>query len=246
MTRARWATANPCRGCSCRCGEARLRTRRSKRCSTSSTARTLRTTINGLPRSNSANRFGPAAADVQTVTDLAAVAQGVPSVARVSTGRTIIEFSGTAGQVRSAFHTEIHKYAVNGEQHFANNSDPQIPTALLPAVAGPVSLHNFPRRPASHILGTFRKTKESGAVAPLFSSANSCGTVTGAGSSCNALGPGDFAAIYNIAKLWSPGISSHAIDGTGQTIAIVGDSEICTAKSPGFNMPRVTATPSRS
>ena len=47
---------------------------------------------------------------------------------------------------------------------------------------------------------------------------------------CNALGPGDFATIYNVFKLWNPGISGTPIDGTGQTIAIVGDSEICTAE----------------
>ncbi len=35
--------------------------------------------------------------------------------------------------------------------------------------------------------------------------------------------------------LWNPGINGHAIDGTNQTIAIVGDSEICTQSSPDFN-----------
>jgi subtilase family serine protease len=33
---------------------------------------------------------------------------------------TLIDFSGTAGQVRSAFHTEIHELDVNGVKHFAN------------------------------------------------------------------------------------------------------------------------------
>ncbi len=51
---------------------------------------------------------------------------------------------------------------------------------------------------------------------------------------CNAVGPGDFATIYSVEKLWNPGISGTKIDGNGQTIAIVGDSEICTANSPDF------------
>ena len=55
----------------------------------------------------------------------------------------VMDFSGTAGQIREAFHTEIHYLEVNGEQHFANMSDPRIPEALAPAVAGIVSLHNF-------------------------------------------------------------------------------------------------------
>src|SRR5580704_14134198 len=73
-------------------------------------------------------QFGPSDADLQAVTQWLA-AQGLGNMA-VSAGRTTIEFSGTAGQVRNAFHTEIRRYAVKGEMHFANASDPAIPTAL--------------------------------------------------------------------------------------------------------------------
>ena len=166
-------------------------------------------------------QFGPADADVQTVTDWL-TSHGF-QVARVSSGRTLIEFSGTAGQVRNAFHTEIHRYVVNGEQHFANNSDPQIPTALAPVVAGPVSLHNFPKKAQSRNLGVYRKSKATGEVAPLFTFAGmGCLPISATGSKCNALGPGDFAKIYSVPS---------GLVGTGQTIAIVGDSEIC-AGSP--------------
>ena len=61
--------------------------------------------------------------------------------------RVVIEFSGTAGEVREAFHTEIHNLEVNGAAHIANMSDPQIPAALAPAVVGVVSLNNFMPRP---------------------------------------------------------------------------------------------------
>ncbi len=47
----------------------------------------------------------------------------------------IIDFSGTAGQISSAFHTQIHNLLVNGEAHIANMSNPQIPVALAPAVS---------------------------------------------------------------------------------------------------------------
>ena len=66
-------------------------------------------------------------------------------------GRTVLEFSGSASQVQETFHTAIHKYIVNGEQHWANASDPQIPAALVPAVAGVATLHNFVSRPQSHV-----------------------------------------------------------------------------------------------
>ena len=59
----------------------------------------------------------------------------------------VIDFSGTAGQIRDAFHTEIHNLMVEGKMHFANMSDPQIPAALEPAVGGVVSMHNFMPKP---------------------------------------------------------------------------------------------------
>jgi subtilase family serine protease len=68
------------------------------------------------------------------------------TVNRVSSGKTIIEFSGTADEVQRAFHTAIHKYTVNGEDRWANASDPKIPTALVPVVAGPGSLNSFPKK----------------------------------------------------------------------------------------------------
>src|SRR6202007_1070249 len=55
-------------------------------------------------------QFGPADADIQSVTDWL-TSHGF-QVAKVSAGKTVIEFSGTAGQVRNAFHTEIHRYVV--------------------------------------------------------------------------------------------------------------------------------------
>ena len=183
-------------------------------------------------------QFGPSSADVQTVTNWLQ-SHGF-QIARVSTGGTLIEFSGTAGQVRGAFHTEIHRYTVNGQEHLANSSEPQIPAALAPVVAGPVSLHNFYRRPQSRVKGVFQKDRNSGKVAPApapsFSFTNSnCSSNPIFASDCYAVGPGDFATIYNVNPLWTTGISSHVIDGTGQTIAIVGDSEICTASSPDFS-----------
>jgi Tectonin domain/Pro-kumamolisin, activation domain len=154
-------------------------------------------------------RFGPADADVQAVTGWL-TSQGF-RVDRVAAGRTVIEFSGTAGLVRRALHTEIHKFVVNREEHWANVIDPQIPSALAPVVAGIASLHNFPRRPLYHRVGTFARSKATGKVRPLF-------TFTPSGqSTMYALGPTDFATIYNV--------PSNA-DGTGQTIAIVAQSNI--------------------
>jgi hypothetical protein len=160
-------------------------------------------------------QFGPSDADIQTVTNWLQ-SHGF-QITKVTAGRTLIEFSGNAAQVRSAFHTEIHKYLVNGEARMANASDPQIPAALAPVVAGPVSLNNFPVKSHMRPLGTFQKSIKTGETKPLF-------TFPGCqAGSCFGMGPADFAAIYNTAPLLS---GSPKVDGTGQTIAIVGESNI--------------------
>jgi hypothetical protein len=67
-------------------------------------------------------RFGPATADIQAVTGW--LAQNGFAVNVVYTNGMVIDFSGTAGQIRNAFHTEIHTLSVNGVTHIANMSDP--------------------------------------------------------------------------------------------------------------------------
>src|SRR5215831_8096853 len=68
--------------------------------------------------------------------------------------RLVVDFSGTAGQVRRAFHTEIHNLEIRSEKHIANMSDPQIPAALVPAVVGIVSLHDFKPHTMHKLVGT--------------------------------------------------------------------------------------------
>jgi hypothetical protein len=154
-------------------------------------------------------QFGPADSDLQAVTDWLTT-QGF-QVTKISAGRTVIEFSGTAGLVGQVLGTEIHRFRVNGEDHWANTRDPQIPAALAPVVAGFASLNNFPKKPLYRSLGTFSRSKATGEVQPLFTYLY--------GGYYLAVGPIDFATIYNVAPLWTAGT-----DGTGQTIAVVGET----------------------
>src|SRR6267154_716360 len=157
-------------------------------------------------------RFGPADADVQAVTDWLN-SQGFQNI-KVAKGRTAVEFSGNVGQVRKAFGTEIRNFNVKGEDHFANVSDPQIPAALAPVVRGIAALHNFRHEPHTHLIGTFQRTKATGEIRPLFTYTNSNGQFF-------AMGPADFAKIYNV-----PTTVNGAPAGQGQTIAIVGRTNI--------------------
>ncbi len=100
-------------------------------------------------------QFGAAAADIQAVTAWL-TSWGFTGI-KVGPGRQVIEFSGTAGDVRNAFRTEIRRFVVDGKEYTANASDPQIPAALALVVAGIVSLHNFPRKSHAKFLGPFRR-----------------------------------------------------------------------------------------
>src|SRR6266850_3857772 len=159
-------------------------------------------------------QFGPADADIQAVTQWL-TSQGFTDI-KVGPGRTVIEFSGNVAQVRNAFHTQIHGFVVNNEERMANASDPQIPAALARVVAGVVSLHNFPRKSHARVLGQFRRAIGRAGLEPLFTFPNPFN-----GKNFYGLGPGDFATIYNSKPLIAAGN-----DGTGQTIAIVGETNL--------------------
>jgi subtilase family serine protease len=150
-------------------------------------------------------QFGPADADVQAVTSWLA-SFGFQSI-KVSRGRNVVEFSGTASQVQSALHTSIHKYVVNGENHWANSSDPQVPAALAPVIAGFASLHDFHPKTAM--------TKLSRNVAGTLTSGPRPQVNLSGGR--HALVPADFNKIYNIAP---------SMTGSGATIGIIASSNI--------------------
>jgi subtilase family serine protease len=142
-------------------------------------------------------KFGVAQEDIDTVSKWLE-SHGF-TVDGVQPNKMVISFSGTAGQIRQAFHTEIHKLYVNGEQHFANMSDPRIPRALTSAVVGVVAMHDF--KPHPHLVPRRDYT---------FTNTN--GTFYG-------LVPADFQTIYNLNPLYRQGIN-----GTGQTIYVVESS----------------------
>jgi subtilase family serine protease len=176
-------------------------------------------------------RFGPSDSDIQTISSwLSSHGFQINSVAK---GRNVIDFSGNAAKVREALHTEIHHYVVRGEDHWANASDPQIPAALSPVAAGVNTLHNFRRKSMARSLGQYSRSKATGEVRPLHPEFNfDVGSPCGLNNTCFAVGPADFAAIYHVQQLWSA--MPTAIDGTGQKIAIVNDSNINMADVTNF------------
>ncbi len=157
-------------------------------------------------------RFGPADSEIQAVSAWLS-AKGF-QVARVSKGRTLIEFSGVVGQVNEAFHTQIHRYEVNGELHYANARDPQIPEALSRVVRGISPLHDFHARPAIHVVGRAHIDPETKKIVPEFD-------LTGPNGTFHGVAPEDFTTQYDLTPLYSAGIN-----GSGKTIGIINDSNI--------------------
>jgi subtilase family serine protease len=199
--------------------------------------------------------FGPSQTDIQTISNWL-TGHGF-SVDAVSKDRMTIRFSGTAGQVQSAFHTEIHNLVVGAEAHIGNMSDPQIPAALLPAVVGVKALHNFFPKPMHKLGSKVQFNRDAGkwqripgttegasvsAKAALASRAHpEFASDNGGGGLEEDVAPYDFATIYNVLPLWN-----NNIDGTGQTIAIAGTSDITlsdiTTFRSTFGLPAYTSS----
>ena len=144
-------------------------------------------------------RFGVSNADLGKITQwLQQQGLQVTSVAR---GRNWIAAGGTAAQIETAFQTEIHSYLVDGEIHFANASEPSVPTAFASVVKSIRGLNDFRMKPRAR--------------ASSFKPHNTAGPGT------NYLAPDDFATIYDVAPLYAAGIN-----GAGQKIAIAGQIQV--------------------
>ncbi len=144
-----------------------------------------------------ADRFGLSISDQSKIIAWL-TSQGL-TVNEPSRGRNWVAFSGSAEQISRAFRTSLHRYNVNGEMHFANSADPSLPSAIADLVGGFTGLNDFIPQPRIVVTGQ-----------PDLTSGTS-----------HYLAPSDWATIYDVGPLTAAGY-----DGTGQNIAVVGQSEI--------------------
>ncbi len=155
-----------------------------------------------------AARFGMADSDIRKVTSWLE-SQGL-TVDGVSRSHTEISFSGTASQIENALKTEIHKYVVKGETHFANASEAVLPSAIAGVTLSIRNLNDFRPQPKNiHV-------HKVAASSPHF----------GFGTGTYFLSPADFATIYDI--------NATGLDGTGQTIAVIGQTGLATSGSGAY------------
>ncbi len=97
------------------------------------------------------------------------------SILRTAPGRRILMFQGNVWQVENAFHIEMHRYLIQGEEHYSNSNDISVPSALKDLIVGVASLNDF--RPTALHNQNFQ----------------------------HYIGPGDFAVIYNTLPLLQAG-----------------------------------------
>jgi hypothetical protein len=193
-----------------------------------------------------ADRFGLSPNDLRQVSAWLQ-SQGL-QITQTARGRTWVSFSGTATQVQSAFHTEIHYYSVDGNTYFANASEPAVPAALADAVLSIRGLDNYRLKPRSvfGLVGVSSADPEPNAVRPYVTvGASSAGpgpnppirmadrgdpyvangglppNFTSSVTGNTFLSPGDFATIYDLQNLYNVGI-----DGAGQSLAIMGQTDL--------------------
>ena len=135
------------------------------------------------------------------------------SVDSVSRSHDRITFSGNAAQVAAAFGAQIHRFTAGGQMHFAPASDISLPSALAAVVRTVGNLSDF--RPRPHVT-----IKAPVAVKPNFTSSQ---------TQSHFLTPEDVATTYDINAAYSAGYT-----GSGQSIAVVGQSAVVTTDITNF------------
>ena len=142
-------------------------------------------------------RFGLSDADLGKITEWLQ-SQGF-TVRGTSKSRNALYFSGTAAQVESAFHTQLRRYLLNGEAHFANATELQVPAALRGVLVIVRGLNDFRPKPTS------------GLRRPLPDFTLS--------ASQHFLTPGDWTKIYNVDAVYDANFT-----GTGAFVGVVGQT----------------------
>jgi pseudomonalisin len=186
-------------------------------------------------------RFGVSAHDIHAVTAWLQ-SQGL-HVDTVSNSRERVLFSGPASALANAFLVEMHYFMVGGEKRISITTEPQIPAALgkvVKSISGLYTVKYYPQHESETVhQPSHNVASNSGGIQP-----EGSGYVCG-GVPCNVVFPADFATIYNLNGV------GGGINGSGQTIAIVGRSGVCTSDITNFataaavtaNIPTVIVPP---
>jgi pseudomonalisin len=118
-------------------------------------------------------------------------------VDEIPASRRMIVFSGTAGAIDTAFHTQMMRYTAHGEERIANSNNPVIPAEFAEEIGGIAGLHNQRSAPQHTPVAEF------------------------AAGPANYLAPADLATIYDIAPLYA-----RSATGADSAIAVLARSNL--------------------
>ncbi|WP_445145765.1 S53 family peptidase [Dyella sp. Tek66A03] len=144
-----------------------------------------------------------------------------------------IDFSGSAGLVKQAFHTQINRYALGKSSHIANATDISVPSALKDVVVGVAGINDIHPQ-AQHVATKVSQydasthkfiIKPPAGSNPATVNPQAIGFTNGA----RGLVPYDMAKIYGVDQLRNSGLT-----GTGITIAVVEDNSMVPADWTNF------------
>ena len=162
-------------------------------------------------------RFGVSDHDLDAVTGW--LQTQALTVDEVSNSRVRVTFSGPAANVANAFGGELRYFQVGSEKRISLTSVPQIPAALSRLVRSISGLSTVKTHPQHRL--------KVGKVPVKQSSEKTLPDLTLSDGS-HAIVPADFATIYNLTGI------TGGFDGSGETIAIIGRSRVCTADITNF------------
>lgn len=159
-------------------------------------------------------------------------------VDHVSKSQMLIDFSGTAAQLQSAFQVSLRQYSDGTQTFIANTTAPTIPKALTGVVHGVARLNTLKLR-------SYLKTGLNGQWNPATKRLEQVNTTNASGTSAirsqltytDSTGthylyttPADAATIYDTPNpTLNANYSGTKYDGSGVTIAIGGDADIDTS-----------------
>jgi subtilase family serine protease len=166
-----------------------------------------------------AARYGVSQQDLEKVAGWLR-SQGFAVTAIPASADRII-FSGTAGQVNAAFQTQMHRYLFHGRQEWANSTDISLPQAIAGVALGVEHLNTF--RPEPHVMKRLvHAVPRSGAtVGPHYTLCLSSQSPCPSNDILNMVAPADAQTIYDVTGLYNSNFT-----GTGQTMAVVGQTDI--------------------
>jgi subtilase family serine protease len=152
-------------------------------------------------------RYGVSDGDFRKIKDWLANA-GFTDI-ELSRSRTFVRMSGKVAEANNLFNVAIRHYTHGGQTFYANAANPVFPKALEGMISGLNGLTNDGVRP-------FVRRKPAPQI--------SVGI-----NGNHFLGPDDFATIYGFRTLYNQGTN-----GAGQTIAVVGQSDISLSDITAF------------